>query len=213
MDKLLSDQGIQFQSELWRNTLEENNIQPILTSIRHPQTNLAERVNKELGKYLRIYCHNQHNMWAEYIPFFEQALNENYNETTSYTPTELETGRKPVRFWKDYIQKPENANMQIPLEMKLEHVKRRIVTQSEKRIQRFNRTHKLKTFEVGELILLKANPVGRRIDNTAKKFFRLYEGPYELRERVGRQTFIVYDNRRNKVVGKFHANSFRKFFS
>ena len=42
----------QFQSEVWNRILRENGILPILTSIRHPQRNLAERVNKELGKYL-----------------------------------------------------------------------------------------------------------------------------------------------------------------
>ena len=84
--KILSDQGVQFQSEKWERMLRENGIQPVLTSIRHPQGNLAERVNKELGKYLRIYCHNQHNKWAEYLPFLEKAINENYSETTSYSP-------------------------------------------------------------------------------------------------------------------------------
>ena len=78
MKKVLSDQEMEFQSEVWEKTLRENGIQPVLTSVRHPQGNLAERVSKELGKYLRIYCHDQHNNWAEYLPFFEKAINENY---------------------------------------------------------------------------------------------------------------------------------------
>ena len=40
--EILSDQGKQFTHNLWRETLEELNIKPILTSIRHPQANLAE---------------------------------------------------------------------------------------------------------------------------------------------------------------------------
>ena len=80
--------------------------QPVLTSIRHPQGNLAERVNKELGKYLRIYCHDQHNKWAEYLSFLEKAINENYNEATGYTPMELEEDKKPNRIWIKYINKP-----------------------------------------------------------------------------------------------------------
>ena len=69
MKKILSDQGVQFRNEIWERTLRENGIQPVLTYIRHPQGNLAEMFNKELGKYLRIYCHNQRNKWAEYLPF------------------------------------------------------------------------------------------------------------------------------------------------
>ena len=85
--------------------------------IRHPQGNLAERVNKELGKYLCIYCHNQHNRWVEYLPCFEQAINDNYSDATSYTPTELEQGRHHDRFRKWY--KPANQNLPIPLSIKL----------------------------------------------------------------------------------------------
>ena len=68
-----------------------------------------------------------------------------------------------------------------------------------KRIERFNRTHKLQKFNVGEKVLLKTNPVGKRIDNTAKKFFRLYDGPYTLLRQIGKQTFIVYDDTRQKL--------------
>ena len=193
MKKILSDQGVQFQSEMWEKTLKENGIQPVLTSIRHPQGNLAERVNKELGKYLRIYCHNQHNKWAEYLPFFEKAINENYSEATSYTPIELEEDRMPTRFWKNYINKPTNFNVPVPLSVKVEYAKQRIIARGNKRIERFNLTHKLQQFNVGEIVLLKANPVGKRSENTAKKFFRLYNGPYILSQRVGRHTFIVYD--------------------
>ena len=73
---------VQFQSKKWERTLRENGIQPVLKSIRHPQGKLAERVNKELGKYLRIYSHDQHNKWAEYLLFLEKAINENYSEET-----------------------------------------------------------------------------------------------------------------------------------
>ena len=78
---------------------------------------------------------------------------------------------------------------------------------------RFNRTHKLQQFNVGERVLVKANPVGKRSDNTAKKFFRLYNGPYTLKQRVARHTSIVYDDVKKKEIGKYHANSFRKFYT
>ena len=57
---------------------------------------------QELGKYLRIYCNDKHNKWAEYLPSFENAINENYSEATSYTPIELDEDNKPVRFSVSY---------------------------------------------------------------------------------------------------------------
>ena len=72
--------------------------------------------------------------------------------------------------------------------------------------------HKLLKFNVGEKILLKTNPVGKHSDNTAKKFFRLYDGPYTLQRQIGQQSFIVYDDIRLKEVDKYHASAFRKFY-
>ena len=119
-----------------------------------------------------IYCNEQHNRWAEYISFFEQAINATYSEATGYTPVELETNKKPNRFWSKNIDKPPNQNLQIPVSHKYDNAKKRMEKLGEKRIERFNRTHKLVTFHEGERVLLRSNPVGKRIDNTAKKLFR-----------------------------------------
>ena len=86
---------------------------------------------------------------------------------------------------------------------RVEYAKQHIIEQGNKRREKFNRTQKLQRFDVGEQILLKANPVGKRNDNTAKKFFRLYNGPYTLKQHVGRHTFIVYDKRNEKDIGKY----------
>ena len=47
--KILSDQGKQFQNKNWKTELEKRNIQAVLTSIRRPQGNLAEKVNREFS--------------------------------------------------------------------------------------------------------------------------------------------------------------------
>ena len=49
-------------------------------------------------------------------------------------------------------------------------------------------------------------------DNTSAKFFRLFNGPYKLRERVGRNTFIVIDEDHNKIIEKYHGASLRKYY-
>ena len=51
--KILSDRGTQFTSKRWKEALKERGIKMILTSIRHPQANMVERVNRELAKCFR----------------------------------------------------------------------------------------------------------------------------------------------------------------
>ena len=54
--KILSDQGKHFTNTKWPSELEKHGVQTVLTVIRRPQGNLAERVNKELGRLFRTYC-------------------------------------------------------------------------------------------------------------------------------------------------------------
>lgn len=211
--RVLSDQGKQFQNQLWSEKLTQKGIQPILTAIRRPQSNLAERVNKEIGKLFRLYCHDKHNTWPQYVNFFEKTLNENYNYTTEYTPQELATGQRPIRVWSKYIQKIPTANMTKPLHLKQAEAKTNIQRKADRRKLKFDAGHRLQRFQIGESVLLKTNPVGRSEDNTAKKFFKLFEGPYTLTERVGRNTFIVTDIAKNKSLGKYHGSSLRKYYA
>ena len=83
---------------------------------------------------------------------------------------------------------------------------------AEQGTEKFNSEHKLQTFKVGELVLLKALNVGRSADNTAAKIFRLYNGPLLLSEQVGKHTYIVTNHITNKTIGKFHATLLRKYY-
>lgn len=121
----------------------------MLTAISHLADNFVERVNKELDKYLRVCCKDRRYKWAEYIPFFGKAFNNNYSEAISYTPTELRQGTQQIRFWSEHINEPVNMNLSPPLDMKLEYTNQRICKQSEQRILRSNRTHKLQRFKIG----------------------------------------------------------------
>lgn len=62
---ILSDHGTQFTSPAWKKTLEEFGIEVRYSPIRHPESNSAERIMKELGKYFRIYCNTAHRKWPE----------------------------------------------------------------------------------------------------------------------------------------------------
>lgn len=50
---ILSDNGTEFTSPVWKSRLQQEKIRVIFSSIRHPQSNPTERVMRELGR-LRI---------------------------------------------------------------------------------------------------------------------------------------------------------------
>ena len=53
--KILADRGTQFTSRKWREALKKREIKLILTSIRHPQANMVERVNQEPARFFRTF--------------------------------------------------------------------------------------------------------------------------------------------------------------
>ena len=66
--RIMTDHGTQFTSALWRGKLKGEGIEHTLTSIRHLQANMVERVNREISKFLRILLmESKHSIWSKYI--------------------------------------------------------------------------------------------------------------------------------------------------
>ena len=73
--RILSDNGTQFTSPKWRNMLEEQGINVIFSSIRHPQSNPTKRVMREIGRMFRTFCKETHTAWANHVKEIEKLLN------------------------------------------------------------------------------------------------------------------------------------------
>ena len=86
---ILSDHGTQFTSEKWIKALENEGIKPIFSSIRHSQSNLVERVHRELSRFFRTFVKERHTGWAKYLDVIQKIINETHHETTSFTPIKL----------------------------------------------------------------------------------------------------------------------------
>jgi len=54
---------------------------------------------KELSKFFRIYCHENHKKWAELLPSIEEWLNKTVASSKGFSPLELMfVCRKPSLF-------------------------------------------------------------------------------------------------------------------
>jgi len=86
---IISDNGSQFRSSSWKKKLAEHEVEVRFAPVRHPQSNPNERIMKELSKFYRIYCHQNHKRWAELLPQIEQWLNKTVASSTGCAPVEL----------------------------------------------------------------------------------------------------------------------------
>lgn len=89
---ILTDNGTQFTGKLWKIKLNELDIKTKFSTKYHPQSNPVERYNREIGRLLRTYCHNQHTMWPNYLEQIENWMNKVRSEVTEMTPWEIIKG-------------------------------------------------------------------------------------------------------------------------
>ncbi len=92
-DFILSDQGSQFVSAVFKATCATWNLRQKLTSAYHPQTNLTERINRTLKTMIASYVDNNHKHWDRHLVDFRFALNSAVHDTTGVSPAELNLGR------------------------------------------------------------------------------------------------------------------------
>lgn len=62
-----------------------------LTTAYHLQTNLSERINRNLIFMIAAYVKGNHPPWERWIPELHFALNTVWHRSTGYTPSNLTT--------------------------------------------------------------------------------------------------------------------------
>lgn len=62
---ILSDNGVQFSSNLWNNYWAEKGVTTRHTSPYTPSSNSVERVMGTIGECIRIFCAQKQKKWAE----------------------------------------------------------------------------------------------------------------------------------------------------
>ena len=95
---VLSDRGPQFASKFMEDLTRVLGTKRKLSTAYHPQTDgQTERINQEIGTFLRHYVNYQQDDWTEWLAAAEFAYHDKKHAATGKTPFELNFGRHP---WK-----------------------------------------------------------------------------------------------------------------
>lgn len=94
---LLTDNGRQFTSDLFKELLKLIACEHVLTSVYHPQTNaMVERRNAVIVDMLSAYCQSNQKNWDDHLAQVVWAYNTSRSETTKFSPYQLLYLRDPV---------------------------------------------------------------------------------------------------------------------
>ena len=96
--KILSNRGPQFALKFMEDLTKVLGTKRKLSMAYHPQTDgQTERINQEIGTFLRHYVNYKQDNWTEWLAMAEFAYNDKKHAATGRTPFELNFGRHP---WK-----------------------------------------------------------------------------------------------------------------
>lgn len=195
---ILTDQGTNFTSELFKKTCEHLKIKQLWSSPYHPQTQGAlERSHSTLKEYLKSFVDEDQSNWSRYIYTAILAYNTNTHSTTNYTPYELIFGHKP--FIPDSIYDP-SPNTTYPEYLKM--LCHRLKLSRDKAVENIqhskekskvyydNHTRSVK-YNVGDLVYLK-NHLRLR-----KALSPLWKGPYKILKVHDNNTATLLINNRH----------------
>jgi hypothetical protein len=93
--QILTEQGSNFLSELFKNACKLLRIKKIQTTAFHPESNGGlKRSHKVLAEYLRHYVSADQANWDQYVPYAVYVYNTTVHSGTKFTPFELVYGFK-----------------------------------------------------------------------------------------------------------------------
>jgi len=212
---ILTDQGSNFMSEVFRNVCKILKIKKLKCTAYHPQTNGAlERTHWVLVEYLRCFVLDDQSNWDKWLPYATIVFNTTPHTSTGFTPHKLLFGRKPnipgllqrdppdVQYtYDDYVKE---------LESRLQssyRVARSNLTQ-QKQCSKEYHDHNINTplFTIGDKVLLHDEKVRR---GRSAKLSSPWLGPYNIVDID--DVNVTLKLPRNRTL-KVHANRLKPFF-
>ena len=198
-EKIHSDQGAQFESNLFSELCKLLQIEKTRTTPYHPQSDgMVERFNRTLVKMISMFVDENHRNWDEQIPYVMMAYRATEHETTGMSPNMLMLGRETATPLDIVFEMPP-AIKPIPTSKWVWELKERLETahrfvrqytgESMNR-QKMNRDRKMsyEVFESGDGVYV-FFPI-RRI-GCSPKFTGYWRGPFQVGTKLSRVLYKV----------------------
>ncbi len=158
---IVSDRDTKFVSHCWRVLWSKLGTKLLFSASYHPQMDgQTEVVNRILGNMLRSLVQYYDKSWESCIAFVEFAYNRTIHSSALHSPFELVYGFNPLTPL-DLLPLPSSLCASVDGETRADAIpkmhqeaKKRIDLVNAKRIQRWAATHQIRSFNIGDWVLI-----------------------------------------------------------
>ena len=113
---IVSDQGPQFISRMWKSLLKQLNINPLISISHHPKTDSQiECFNQKVKTRLHLYVNYLQNNWVCWLSIVEFINNNAVNKSTKMTPFYLNKGFSPHMSFSPDTTKADTAQKKLQI--------------------------------------------------------------------------------------------------
>lgn len=193
---LVSDRGAQFTSNLINLVCKQWGVIQKLTTAYHPQTNLTERVNRNLKTMIASYVGDQHRHWDRWLSEFRFAINTAWHESTGYTPAEVALGRKLKGPLERALHRPPDPNNPVyPIlerQQNLISLVKKNIEQAQAKQKRYYNKHRKQThYQVGDVVWVRTHPLSKADEGFMAKLSAKWKGPAKVVKCLGPVNYSV----------------------
>ncbi|XP_055866617.1 uncharacterized protein LOC129922855 isoform X1 [Biomphalaria glabrata] len=214
--EILSDQGPQFTSELYKQVCEFFSVKPVHSTIYHPSSNgMIERLNSTLKSFLRKVCQDSPHDWDRKVSAALFAYREVPNETMGLSPFELVYGRQmrgPLAILKQvFVNAEEETEYKnvftylVDLKQRLSEVtsiaKSNSDANKKKYKMQYDKYSSRRDINEGDCVLV----LKPHRDNKLSVF---WQGPYKVVNKISKFNYVVEKENKIKV---YHINRLMKY--
>lgn len=209
-DGIVSDRGSLFTSDYWTEVCYRLHTVRRLSTAFHPQTDgQTERQNQSLEHYLRVYCCEEQDNWAELLLQAETAYNHSVHSSTSISPYEAVHGTTPR-----FEEPPADSRLEGEIPAAKDRVERiriirtqmadRLRVAQESQAKYYNRSHKPQSYVTGDLVLLSTRNL--KLATVNKKLSPKQIGPFAILSKIGSQAYRIRLPPRYRIHDVFHVS-------
>ncbi len=207
---IVSDRDSIFTSSYWSEICYQTKIKRRLSTAFHLQTDgQTERQNQTLEHYLRCYCNEEQDNWANLLPLAEFVYINAKQATLGCSPFYAMSGyNASIHYdvednaWEGEI--PTAKERIEKLHAAREKLSQRWKSAVASQVKAYNQKHKPKTFNKNDLVLLSTKNLRQKRPH--KKLSHKYAGPFRIADIIGKQAYRLHLPTTYRVHDIFHVS-------